>query len=96
MADTKMTTESTIYVTYIAAVPERAWSALTSSEFTTRYFFGRTVESAGRRARRSACASLMARSTFKAKCEKAIRLESSLCHGTWPGTSNLRICPSAL
>ncbi len=45
MADTRMTTESTIYVTYIAAAPERVWSALTSSELTTRYFFGRTVES---------------------------------------------------
>jgi uncharacterized protein YndB with AHSA1/START domain len=42
---TEMTTESTVYVTYIATTPERLWAALTSSEFTTRYFFGRTVES---------------------------------------------------
>jgi uncharacterized protein YndB with AHSA1/START domain len=40
-----MTTESTVYVIYIAASPERVWAALTSSEFTTRYFFGRSVES---------------------------------------------------
>jgi len=45
MPDARMTTESTVYVTYIAAAPEKVWSALTSSEFTTRYFFGRTVES---------------------------------------------------
>lgn len=42
---TEMTTESTVYVTYIATTPEQLWAALTSSEFTTRYFFGRTVES---------------------------------------------------
>ncbi len=41
----EMTTESTVYVTYIAATPEKVWAALTSSEFTTRYFFGRSVES---------------------------------------------------
>jgi uncharacterized protein YndB with AHSA1/START domain len=40
-----LTTESTVYVIYIAASPERVWGALTSSEFTTRYFFGRSVES---------------------------------------------------
>jgi uncharacterized protein YndB with AHSA1/START domain len=40
-----MTTESTIYVTYIAATPERVWEALTSAEYTTRYFFGRRIES---------------------------------------------------
>jgi uncharacterized protein YndB with AHSA1/START domain len=41
----EMTTESTVYITYIATTPERLWAALTSSEFTTQYFFGRTVES---------------------------------------------------
>jgi uncharacterized protein YndB with AHSA1/START domain len=40
-----MTTESTVYVIYIATTPEKVWSALTSSEFTTQYFFGRRVES---------------------------------------------------
>ncbi|AMV38072.1 SRPBCC domain-containing protein [Planctomyces sp. SH-PL62] len=43
MAD--LTSESTVYVTYIAASPEKVWAALTSSEFTTRYFFGRAMES---------------------------------------------------
>lgn len=45
MNDTRLTTESTVYVTYIAAPPEKVWAALTSSEFTTKYFFGRSVES---------------------------------------------------
>jgi uncharacterized protein YndB with AHSA1/START domain len=40
-----LTTESTIYVIYIAAAAEKVWAALTSSEFTPNYFFGRTVES---------------------------------------------------
>jgi uncharacterized protein YndB with AHSA1/START domain len=42
---TELTTESTVYVTYIAASPKQVWAALTSSEFTTQYFFGRSVES---------------------------------------------------
>jgi uncharacterized protein YndB with AHSA1/START domain len=41
----KLTTESTVYVIYIAAAPERVWHALTSSQFTKQYFFGRSVES---------------------------------------------------
>jgi uncharacterized protein YndB with AHSA1/START domain len=45
MADTSLTTESTIYVTYIASTPQKVWAALTSSEFTRQYFFGRAVES---------------------------------------------------
>lgn len=40
-----LTTESTLYVTYVAAAPERVWQALTSAEFTERYFFGRRAES---------------------------------------------------
>jgi uncharacterized protein YndB with AHSA1/START domain len=42
---TELTTESTAYVTYIATTPEKLWAALTSSEFTRQYFFGRSVES---------------------------------------------------
>jgi uncharacterized protein YndB with AHSA1/START domain len=42
---TEMTTESTVYVTYMATTPEKLWAALTSSEFTRQYFFNRTVES---------------------------------------------------
>src|SRR3954470_12976658 len=45
MADPELTTESTVYVTYIATTPERVWAALTSGEFTRQYFFGRSVES---------------------------------------------------
>jgi uncharacterized protein YndB with AHSA1/START domain len=45
MTDSRLTTESTVYVIYIAAAPERVWEALTSSAFTKRYFFGRSVES---------------------------------------------------
>jgi uncharacterized protein YndB with AHSA1/START domain len=45
MPESELTTESTIYVTYIASTPQKVWAALTSSEFTTRYFFGRSVES---------------------------------------------------
>ena len=40
-----MTTQSTLYVTYIVASPERIWKALTHSDFTREYFFGRTIES---------------------------------------------------
>jgi len=35
----------TYYVTYIEATPEKVWEALTSSEISPRYFFGRRVES---------------------------------------------------
>ena len=44
MAD-DLTTESTVYVTYIASTAEKIWTALTSAEFTRQYFFGRSVES---------------------------------------------------
>ncbi|WP_408010423.1 SRPBCC family protein [Pseudalkalibacillus sp. A8] len=40
MTDTKF-----VYVTYIATTPEKLWEALTSSEFTEKYFFGTKVES---------------------------------------------------
>src|SRR5258708_1695682 len=45
MDKNEMTTQSTLYVTYIASTPQKVWAALTSSEFTVQYFFGRTVES---------------------------------------------------
>jgi len=35
---------NTVYVTYIASTPEKVWEALTSAEFTRRFFFGRAVE----------------------------------------------------
>ena len=34
----------TVYVTYIAATPQQVWDALTQTEFTKQYFFGRTIE----------------------------------------------------
>jgi uncharacterized protein YndB with AHSA1/START domain len=34
----------TVYVTYIAAPPDKVWEALTSPAFTRQYFFGRTIE----------------------------------------------------
>ena len=38
-------TPHTIYTIYIAASAEQVWKGLTESGFTTRYFFGRSVES---------------------------------------------------
>jgi uncharacterized protein YndB with AHSA1/START domain len=34
----------TVYVTYIASTPEKVWQALTSSDFTRKYFWDRSVE----------------------------------------------------
>jgi uncharacterized protein YndB with AHSA1/START domain len=34
----------TTYVTYIAATPDKVWQALTSSEFTRKYFWERGIE----------------------------------------------------
>ncbi len=34
-----------VYVTYIETTPEKLWDALTSSEFTRRYWFGAEVQS---------------------------------------------------
>lgn len=45
MSDDRLTTEDTVYVTYIASTAERVWEALTSGRFTAQYFFGRQVES---------------------------------------------------
>ena len=44
MTDATRFKPKTVYVIYIAATPERVWQALTNSEFTARYFFGRTIE----------------------------------------------------
>ncbi|SDT44611.1 SRPBCC family protein [Bradyrhizobium canariense] len=33
----------TVYVIYIAATPEKVWEALTSAEFSRKYFFGNAV-----------------------------------------------------
>jgi uncharacterized protein YndB with AHSA1/START domain len=34
----------TVYTIYIASTPEKVWEALTSPEFSRKYFFGNTVE----------------------------------------------------
>jgi uncharacterized protein YndB with AHSA1/START domain len=44
MIDGGRFTPKTVYVTYIAATPERVWEALTDPDFTRQYFFGRTIE----------------------------------------------------
>jgi uncharacterized protein YndB with AHSA1/START domain len=35
---------TTVYTIYIAATPEAVWQALTSAEFSRKYFFGNSVE----------------------------------------------------
>jgi uncharacterized protein YndB with AHSA1/START domain len=35
---------ATIYTIYIASTPEKVWEALTSAEFSRKYFFGNAVE----------------------------------------------------
>ncbi|GFZ79784.1 ATPase [Paenibacillus marchantiophytorum] len=40
-----MNKTSFAYTTYIATTPEKLWAALTSSEFTKQYFFGREIVS---------------------------------------------------
>jgi uncharacterized protein YndB with AHSA1/START domain len=37
-------TPKTVYVTYIAAAPDKVWAALITPDFTRQYFFGRTIE----------------------------------------------------
>jgi uncharacterized protein YndB with AHSA1/START domain len=34
----------TVYVTFIAATPEKVWQALTTAEFTKKYFWDRSIE----------------------------------------------------
>src|ERR1700756_2522766 len=34
----------TVYTIYIASTPEKVWQALTSAEFSKKYFFGNAVE----------------------------------------------------
>ncbi|SFE20291.1 Uncharacterized conserved protein YndB, AHSA1/START domain [Paenibacillus catalpae] len=40
-----MTDTTFAYTTYIAATPEKLWEALTSSEYTEKYFFGSSIQS---------------------------------------------------
>jgi hypothetical protein len=67
----------TVYVTYIAATPEKVWQALTSSEFTRKYFWDRTIEIEPKRVGPLCCACPMAASTCKAKSWNTIRRANS-------------------
>jgi uncharacterized protein YndB with AHSA1/START domain len=44
MVDVSRFKPKTVYVIYIASTPEKVWQALTSSEFTRKYFWERDVE----------------------------------------------------
>ena len=44
MANPSKFKPNTVYVTYIAATPEKVWQALTSAEFTRQYFFGFSID----------------------------------------------------
>jgi len=43
--DERIVPPDLVYIFFIRSTPERVWDALTSSEFTTKFFFGRSVES---------------------------------------------------
>jgi uncharacterized protein YndB with AHSA1/START domain len=43
--DERIVPPDLIYIFFIRTTPQRVWDALTRSEFTTKFFFGRTVES---------------------------------------------------
>jgi uncharacterized protein YndB with AHSA1/START domain len=45
MSEDKQYIPKIVYVTYIVTTPEKVWAALTSSEFTRQYCFGRSIES---------------------------------------------------
>jgi uncharacterized protein YndB with AHSA1/START domain len=44
MVDISRFKPKTVYAIYIASTPEKVWQALTSSEFTRKYFWERDVE----------------------------------------------------
>jgi uncharacterized protein YndB with AHSA1/START domain len=44
MVDVSKFKPKTVYVTYIAATPEKVWDALTTREFTRQYFSGLSVD----------------------------------------------------
>lgn len=43
--DERIVPPDLVYVFFIRATPQRVWDALTQSQFTTKFFFGRSVES---------------------------------------------------
>ena len=44
MIDTHKFRPTIVYTIYIASTPEKVWEALTSAEFSRKYFFGNAVE----------------------------------------------------
>lgn len=44
MIDISRFKPNTVYVTYIAATPEKVWQALTEAEFSKQYFFGFAID----------------------------------------------------
>ena len=44
MIDTSKFRPNTVYVTYIAAMPEQVWQALTDPAFTRQYFAGFVID----------------------------------------------------
>lgn len=44
MTDVSKFKPKTVYLTYIAATPERVWQALTDPAFTRQYFFGFAID----------------------------------------------------
>jgi uncharacterized protein YndB with AHSA1/START domain len=44
MVDASKFKPKTVYVTYIAATPEKVWQALTDPAFTKQYFFGFAID----------------------------------------------------
>ena len=67
----------TVYTIYIASTPEKVWEALTSAEFSRKYFSGFAVEMEPKLAAVSSCAHPTAPSTSAAKCSNTIRRGSS-------------------
>jgi uncharacterized protein YndB with AHSA1/START domain len=63
----------TVYTIYIAATPDKVWEALTSAEFSLKYFSGFAVEMEPRLAANSSCARLTDRNTSRAMCSNTIR-----------------------
>lgn len=43
--DERIVPPDVVYNMFIRTTPQKVWDALTQSEFTTKFFFGRTVES---------------------------------------------------
>ena len=50
-----------VYTIYIAATPEKVWQALTTAEFSRKYFSGFAIEADSRSAAHSSPARLTAR-----------------------------------